>query len=134
MIIVPLGLFFFYVKSKSMFSSSLRYAALEDSWKDPGLVISPKFENPYRTEPLVTLDGDRRDIAHKYLVDLYGERGVIGLVHLMEENMVRDIQALHSKQRVSRETEHRPSGFTLGVDELLLALAAVLLFMYVSQE
>ena len=116
-----------------MFSSSLRYAALEDSWRDPGLVISPKFENPYRTEPLVTLDGDRRDIAHKYLQDLYNERGVIGLVHLLEDDMVRDIQSLHEKQRVRRETE-RPRGFTLGVDELLLALAAILLFMYVSQE
>ena len=109
-----------------MFSSGLRFAPLEEAWSDTGLNVSPAFENPYKTEPSVIGDVNRRDIAHKYISDLYDSKGVKGVVRLLEPEVVRDIQALHT----------RPSKpeITLSVEEMFFIAIAILLFMYVASD
>jgi len=109
-----------------MFSSGLRFAPLEEAWSDTGLKVSPAFENPYKTEPSVIGDVDRRDIAHKYISDLYDSKGVKGVVRLLEPEVVRDIQALH--QRASKPE------IVLSVEEMFFIGIAILLFMYVSSD
>jgi hypothetical protein len=111
-----------------MFSSGIRFAPLEDAWNESGLLISPKFENPYKTEPSVIGDVNRRDITHKYLQDLYESKGARAVVSLMEPELVRDIQSMYTPR-------HSPSkDLSLSIEDMFFIALAVLLFMYVAAE
>jgi hypothetical protein len=111
-----------------MFSSGIRFAPLEDAWSDTGLVVSPKFENPYKTEPSIIGDVDRRDITHKYIQDLYESKGARAVVSLMEPELVRDIQAMYTEKRAPTKE------LTLSMEDMFFIALGVLLFMYVAAE
>ena len=111
-----------------MFGSGIRYAPLEDAWNDSGMIISPKFENPYKTEASVIGDVNKRDVAHKYLIDAYDARGVRGVIDVMQPEMIRDIQSLHKPPNHAHPVVH------LSVEDMFLIVIAVLLFMYVSSD
>lgn len=110
-----------------MFSSGIRFAPLEDAWNDNGMVISPKFENPYKTEPSIIGDVDRRDVAHKYIQDLYESKGAKAVARLLEPDVVRDIQAMHKPTQQRRE-------ISVSVEDMFLIALGVLLFMYVASD
>jgi len=120
-------LFFFLSYTSYMFSSGIRFAPLEDAWTDNGMVISPKFENPYTSGPTTIGDVDRRDISHKYIQDLYESKGIRAVVRLLEPEVVRDIQALH------RPRVERPD-MSVSVEDMFLIAIGVLLFMYVASD
>jgi len=110
-----------------MFSSGIRFAPLEDAWNDNGMVLSPKFENPYTSGPSTIGDVNRRDISHKYIQELYEAGGVKAVVRILEPEVVRDIQGMHRPRRDR-------SDMSVSVEDMFLIALGVLLFMYVASD
>ena len=120
-------IFFFLVYFKSMFSHGLRFAPLDEAWKDTGIQISPKFENPYRSGPTPVDSVDKRDITQKYISRVYESEGVSGVVRLLEPEVVRDIQSLYKQKP-------KPAAMTVSMDDMIFIGIAILLFMYIASD
>jgi len=98
----------------------LRYAPIGESHN----VSSPRIENPYMSTAYAPVHPpssiDVHDACHAHLRTVYERQGVRGLVRLMDEDMVRDLQSSMAKPRHGLNIH-------LGIEEIAVLLLGALL-------
>lgn len=100
---------------------SLKFAPLDEAWSPMGERISPRIENPYAPQEDIIDKATSPTVENRcqqYLEDVYNSQGVRGLIHVLQPEMVRDIQALsHPKKHPIRRQR---DAFSLTFDEIIL--------------